>query len=204
MGVTSGSPVVFYPSITIASGSTTGSTSLSAATSYYLLDETCTNTDFSISGGTGVIVTPPHIYNCNFVDVTPTPTQTTTVTPTDGISQARIDFIRNKFDQIAAIQPEIIREPGQGVVGTMGTNVEVTKKGDGVNLYVRGANNNVVSLDLTMDEAKALDLDPTGQSVRGMFRQLQDTMRIPVDAVNDKFVSYLQTRAETPAPTPTE
>ena len=82
LGVSSGSPVIFYPAIPIASGSTTGSLVLTASTEYNLLDETCVNTDFYISGATGVITIPPHIFNCNFVNITPTPSSTPNVTPT--------------------------------------------------------------------------------------------------------------------------
>ena len=83
LGVTSGSDVVFTPSIPISSGSTSGTTSLSASTSYSLLDETCVNTNFAISGATGISTRPPHTFTCNFQNITPTPTSTPNVTPTN-------------------------------------------------------------------------------------------------------------------------
>ena len=83
LGLITGDSLVFTPSIPISSGSTTGTLVLTATTAFNLLNGDCTNTAFTVSGGTGVLSSIQHTYDCNIQSVTPTPTSTPNVTPTN-------------------------------------------------------------------------------------------------------------------------
>ena len=86
LGLTTGGNLEFTPSIPISSGSTTGSLVLTASTSFSLLNGVCENSDFYISGSTGVTNKPQEIYNCNIQSITPTPTASPGVTPTPSVT----------------------------------------------------------------------------------------------------------------------
>jgi len=118
-----------------------------------------------------------------------------------GIPQNRMNYLQNQFSRINYLQPKTYAQPGQAQ-GSLTPSVRVTRIGDAVSVGVTNVKK-PYSFEITLEEAKALGVDPTGKTAPGKYYALtkrfdKDTLVMPVKQFDSIWQEYL---SKAPEPT---